>query len=309
MTLLNKNVPLHIDHKGANKVSSPLYLDRAEIQGELLKLLVVFDRFCNENGLRYSLACGTLLGAVRHKGFIPWDDDVDLSMPRPDYERLLALGRAIPVGYQVVTSRNSSFAQPFAKFQNLRIRAQEAAYEGVWEEFLWLDIFPVDGIPESRPSQARFKSRVWRLRRRRLRLTVPPKGLGPRAIAKRLYCLIRSDAKSIEKLDSRIADLASSIDYRKARYVASLCDGFKGVVALLREEYEDVVGMEFEGRSFPVPSCWKSSLAQEYGDYSILPPKEQRLTHGTKAWYVDPDLKGCHGPANRKVAEGEECKL
>lgn len=74
------------------------YLSLEEIQGEELKLLLAFDAFCSRHGLRYSLAGGTLLGAVRHKGFIPWDDDVDLCMARPDWDRLVSLRRELEGG-------------------------------------------------------------------------------------------------------------------------------------------------------------------------------------------------------------------
>ena len=67
------------------------YLSQEEMQKEELRLLDLFDRLCREHGLRYSLEYGTVIGAVRHKGFIPWDDDIDLSMPRPDYDKLVSL--------------------------------------------------------------------------------------------------------------------------------------------------------------------------------------------------------------------------
>lgn len=89
------------------------YLTLAELQGELLKLLLRFDAFCKERGLRYSLDSGMLLGAVRHKGFIPWDDDVDVDMPRPDYERLMAFEKELPEGLRLVNANNSNFPYGF----------------------------------------------------------------------------------------------------------------------------------------------------------------------------------------------------
>ena len=74
-------------------VKMPDYLTPNEIKAEELAMLVEFEDLCRREGLRYSLAGGTLLGAVRHKGFIPWDDDIDVSMPRPDFDRLVALAR------------------------------------------------------------------------------------------------------------------------------------------------------------------------------------------------------------------------
>lgn len=291
-------------------MNQPTYLKLDEIQKELLSLLVFFDQFCNENGLRYSLACGTLLGAVRHKGFIPWDDDVDLSMPRPDYERFLALSNAMPFGYRTITNHNSPFPYPFAKFQNLNVRAQEPTYQGIMDGYLWLDIFPVDGIPESRLCQDRLQAEIWKLRRRRVWLSLPPPtGLRPKAVAIRMCRLFHSDPAAVGKLDARMAELASEVEYRDACYVASLYGGTKKAVALLREEYDRTIDLEFEGLRFPAPSCWDISLAQEYGDYMTLPPEEERVTHGMKAWYAIPSAERSRGVGDCESAGGRRCRL
>ena len=120
------------------------YLSHEELQQEELRLLLAFDSLCKQQGLRYSLQAGTLLGAVRHRGFIPWDDDVDVSMPRPDYERLLTLGDLVPAPLGLVTPYNSEFPLPFAKVVATNVRAQEEVAEGVLEEYLWIDVFPIE---------------------------------------------------------------------------------------------------------------------------------------------------------------------
>lgn len=269
-----------------------------QIQRELLDLLLFFNRFCSDNKLRYSLAGGTLLGAVRHKGFIPWDDDIDVSMPRPDYERLLSLGSHIPPEYRVITNQNSSFALPFAKIQHLLVRAQEPAYEGVLEGYLWLDIFPVDGIPNSEIQQERLQTTINGLMKRRMWLSLGPSGgNGPKMAIKQTYCLFHSGPKSIERIDSKISALIKKNKYQDATYVSSLLGGAKRIIPLKKEDYENMLTMEFEGHAFPVVSCWDAYLSKGYGDYMTLPPENQRASHYARAWYE------CAGNAKKEKVD------
>ena len=99
------------------------YLTLREVHEELLKLLARFDTFCKAHNLRYSLEAGTLIGAIRHKGFIPWDDDVDISMPRPDYERLISYQDDLGDHMYLILSEDSAFAYPFMKLCTDEVRA------------------------------------------------------------------------------------------------------------------------------------------------------------------------------------------
>ena len=105
------------------------YLTLEQIQHEELNLLIALTTFLEENGLKYSLHSGTLLGAVRHGGFIPWDDDVDISMPRPDYERFLSRCAELPNNLFVINSDNSEFPYRFTKVCTRDVRAQQDVYE------------------------------------------------------------------------------------------------------------------------------------------------------------------------------------
>ena len=144
------------------------YLSRDEIENELLKMLSIFHNLCMDNNLRYSLAAGTLLGAIRHHGFIPWDDDVDVMMPRADFERLKMLEYKLPNGFRFSDfgSFGSGFRLPYLKLINTSIRAQEDVWEGVIEEYLWIDIFPLDKIP----SDETLNRKIIRKQKNRLSL-------------------------------------------------------------------------------------------------------------------------------------------
>jgi lipopolysaccharide cholinephosphotransferase len=119
----------------------------SEIQELLLLMLKYFDTLCREHGLSYVMLGGTMLGAVRPKGFIPWDDDVDVGMPRPDYARFLSLMETEKGRYFCVT-REKDPADPhlFAKLVDSRTKAVERLAAGVENYGLFIDVFPVDGL-------------------------------------------------------------------------------------------------------------------------------------------------------------------
>nr|WP_269801592.1 LicD family protein [Paratractidigestivibacter faecalis] len=123
-------------------------LSTREIQLELFSMLLSLSEVFDEHGIRYSLDGGTLLGAVRHKGFIPWDDDIDILVPRPDFDLLLNNPDWCPDGMMLEGMGINGNPLPFLKLANPKFRAQEAAYEGAFEEHLWVDIFPADSMPQ-----------------------------------------------------------------------------------------------------------------------------------------------------------------
>lgn len=114
------------------------------IKNELLRCLLVFHNFCEEHNLTYYLLGGTLLGAIRHKGFIPWDDDIDVAMPRKDYEKLLSLQKKIENNTKLRHySHEKGFIYPFAKLCSTKITVSEPFYKP-FTCGLWIDIFPFD---------------------------------------------------------------------------------------------------------------------------------------------------------------------
>lgn len=121
-----------------------------EIQLEELKLLSYFDEFCNINRLKYSLVYGTLIGAARHKGFIPWDDDIDVAMPRPDYEKLLSLRSSFNSGaIELIADKlNHSLDATYAAVINRDIPCKNTYSMTKRSQYLWIDVFPVDGFTE-----------------------------------------------------------------------------------------------------------------------------------------------------------------
>lgn len=264
------------------------YLSHEELQQEELRLLHAFDSLCKQQGLRYSLQAGTLLGAVRHKGFIPWDDDVDVSMPRPDYERLLTLGDLVPAPLGLVTPYNSAFPLPFAKVVATNVRAQEEVAEGVLEEYLWIDVFPIDGAFDSYEKNAKVQARLNRC----MRLSAwEAYGAFPMdsAAKKIVKTIARPFCKALHA-KSRMLSYADVVTrnpgYERAERVSSFMGGAKTGWSLPKLGYEDMTTVELAGHEFPAMGCRDEYLTKVYGDYMKLPPESERITHHLKAWRV-----------------------
>ena len=117
-----------------------------ELKEIQLNLLNNIDHFCKSNGIQYFLAYGTLIGAIRHDGFIPWDDDIDIAMPRPDYDRFIKKFNAYSKDYQVEDySITDNYPTPFAKVIDTRTEMRMTLYNQR-SSGVYIDVFPIDGI-------------------------------------------------------------------------------------------------------------------------------------------------------------------
>lgn len=273
---------------------SATYLTRKEVQLAELEILKAFDAYCNKTGLVYWMAGGTLLGAVRHKGFIPWDDDIDIAMPRPDYERLLKLVRRRPVGeqYQLFTDRDDRTAQPFAQLVRTDMVIEKEAdryLEKYRVPYLWMDIFPIDGFPKERWQKklhldimgaARFLSI-------RARATLG-RGTSPIRTLLKLPVILLGRLIGVRRLRSFITGVALLFPYERSREVGIAVNGYYGPgEAYPKRAVFPRVRLPFEGEEFYAPACYDSYLHGIYGDYMKLPPIEKRKTHALKVRRAD----------------------
>ena len=265
------------------------YLSLAEVQGELYKLLCDFDELCRTHGIRYSLDCGTLLGAIRHQGFIPWDDDIDVIVPRPDYEKLLAHPEWLDDGHFVVSTQGDpDYLFPFAKFCTKAFRAQEGALLGAYEEYLWIDLFPLDGVPDD--DDAALALCMEQKKRTafatRLCVNIDEIATSPlKLFAKKLAFPILRTLFSARKEYEKIAQVGKSIPYESSERVGNVTWVVMGKKRWFApEEMDNLIRVPFCDGEFPVIPGWDAYLTGLYGDYMQLPPVEQRKTHGVKVW-------------------------
>ena len=246
-----------------------------EIQLEILKSI---HNFCSERNIRYSLAYGTLLGAVRHKGYIPWDDDVDIMMPRPDYERFIKEYPDFNNHYMVQTYINDeSYYLAFAKvYDNRTEQIIFPTKTGVF-----VDVFPIDGIPENIAERDIYIKSKLTLVFKNILYTCKNNVFRPgnkifntiKYIVKRIMYPSRKQA--IIKLNK----LWNSNLFDSSKYAGVIVDvdalEHRGQVE--REIFEKYITASFEGVEFKIIENYDIFLSSQYGDYMQLPPEEERV--------------------------------
>lgn len=256
-------------------------LDIRILQDKMLEILLYFDRFCRDNGLMYYLCGGGLIGAVRHNGFIPWDDDIDLFMPRSDYERLATIWNQRADTSRYVYCRTDCYHVYHDGGASIRdVNTTEINRHSINEDIchgIALEIMPIDGCPKS-PIK-----RVWQLYNAfvfslfNVQRLPDNKGKFFRVAAGLAYTLIRSK-KLRYHIWKRAEQRMSRYSWDECTEVTELIGSIKGM--LLRHpksDFDSVVYLDFEGHPIPVMAGYRSYLTKIWGDYMQLPPIEQRV--------------------------------
>ncbi len=269
-------------------------LTRPEIQKLLQGMLDTFVNYCTKHKLRYYLVGGSLLGAVRHKGFIPWDDDIDVGMPRPDYERFLELVKKEPLSPElaVISAEDKTLSNPYCDIIHLNTRLDRSTSRFIREKcqnlHLFVDIFPQDGWPEDDGEAKRLakdmKKKRYLIQCARSKIG---KGVSWKRILGKTPVVILMRIVGYERVIEKMTEAAKRRDYDSSRYVGAVTYGIYGSgERCLRKEVVDFTTVEFEGKRYQAPGCYDKYLTQIYGDYMKLPPEEKRKNHNMKVWYI-----------------------
>ncbi len=256
------------------------------LQGYVMEILLVVDKFCREHNLTYYLGEGTLLGALRHKGFIPWDDDADILMPRADYEKFLELAKTeLPEGYQLDSvETNPNHWTIIAQVQMTRkVPYVKKRLEGIaLNNGPSLDIFPMDFVPDNNSNELSKRGNKIRILRRVLWIK---SGLHNRAWYKTLkrriiyyyplkfYGMFRS-MKSLQKQVEKIMTETNDPNLGYMCVFSSLY--YARREAFRKEYFGEPKYVEFEGHMLPIPSEPERILNRIYGEYMLMPPVSGR---------------------------------
>ena len=271
-------------------VRTPMKL--RDIQLAMNEMLDSFDVFCRRHGLVYSLCSGTLLGAVREQGFIPWDDDLDVSMARPEFEKLLDLADVLQDETGFVLRGHLGIElhdSPFAKLCRTDIVAQPERERDLVN--LWVDIFPADGLPEDKDELVEHYRPVQRWQRALMFLgSTPESGHSAPVRLLKLAATPIARSKVLRRHFGRALNKrAKSIPYGSTTFVGHVTWGLAGIFERVRYEgYSKTIDVEFEGSTRMAMSNWKNYLGGLYGPtYMTPPPEDKRASHHIKAWRLD----------------------
>lgn len=256
------------------------------LQGYVMEILMVVDKFCREHNLTYYLGEGTLLGALRHKGFIPWDDDADILMPRADYEKFLQLAKdGLPEGYQLDSvETNPTHWTIMTQVQMTRkVPYVKKRLEGIaLNNGPSLDIFPMDYVPDNRADELKWRGNKIRVLRRVLWIK---SGLHTsewyQTIKRKLlyYYPLKFYGKfrSYKSLHNQITKIMTATDDPKHGFLCVFSSLYYSRREAFKKEYfGEPKYMEFEGQMLPVPAEPEKILNRIYGEYKLMPPVKGR---------------------------------
>lgn len=249
-----------------------------EIQLEILKYI---KGICEEHNIKYFLCGGTLLGAVRHKGFIPWDDDIDILLPRNDYMRLISLLKDGDKYRCLSSYYNSDYYYSFAKVVDTDTVLIEREEYPIKDLGVFIDIFPIDGLPENKKELKTQFNRVLKYRNRlyfSLMVKCLPASVKWKYGFKYMYWFLMKIIgwKRWLKIIERLGTMYKYADSDK---VACIVSGYGLKEIMNKSVFEKVIFLEFEGEKFPAPIGYNEYLTSLYGDYMKLPPIEKRVSH------------------------------
>lgn len=251
-----------------------------------LKILCSVDNFCRTNKLNYSLAFGSLLGAVRHKGFIPWDDDIDILMPRKDYDIFIKSFKDI--GYYVITHQTCNrYILPYAKVcfdQSIFIDA----FMPNLKIGVNIDVFPVDKITDNIVLRKKYiiRRKLWNSLFLLKNLDLKWRGIIKTFLILTFKCILFPISK--EYICNKLISL--SIEFNNCNCLSA------GILAPADfnekkicecEVFKHYIEMPFEGNRFFCVRDYDKYLKRLYGDYMQMPPKDKQVSHHRfKAYWI-----------------------
>lgn len=239
-----------------------------------LEELRTFCRICDENGLKYYVTGGTLIGTIRHKGFIPWDDDIDVAMPREDYDKFIKIAPSKLPDYYFLQNNHTDpdWVACFSKIRDSRTTFVETSLKAAKiNHGVYIDIFPLDYYPERISTLDRFFMMIYKAR-------VTSTYEVERLLKTRVMCFlskllcpnVQSAVRKLEAMYRKEKNSQMYINYGGAW-------GKKEIAP--KKWFGEGTMMEFEDLLVRVPIDYDKYLGQLYGDYMILPPVEKQVGH------------------------------
>ena len=254
-----------------------------ELKKIQLDILLSLHQFCSDNIINYSLAAGTLIGAVRHKGFIPWDDDIDVYLLREDYNKLV---RSFPDVYNekyvfVSMERDHAWHRAYGKLYDNRTIDVERSHNEYAKLGVGIDVFPIDDVPDNFEEWIRYEKK-----RRIYRDMMTIKSLywsKERSLSKNIITILGRlilSPFSFAFFAKRISDYSQIHNNKGYNHVYENCLGvYNSKNPWLKSDIAEVIEAPFEEQTVFIMKGFDDYLITVYGDYMQLPPVEKRISH------------------------------
>lgn len=257
-------------------------IDTEELKRLQMEIMDYVHDFCINNNIKYSLACGTLIGAVRHRGFIPWDDDLDIMLPREEYNKLAELwdNAQHPYIFHCINKKNNQ-GLPYGKISN----PQTLMCEGDGRKMgVNIDVYPIDGVE----SIDDFNVRHQQVMEKYIELSYVNRSFNGslNTILRNIIRRIQFFPKTPASIAAKISEIAEIRNSASCNYLFEMVAGrgYKG--PFLSSSFNEVIDMKFENRYYKVLSGYDNYLTCMFGDYMKLPPVEKRVSHHKfTAWW------------------------
>lgn len=249
----------------------------AALKSKELELFKAFISVCSQLNLPYFIVGGTLLGAVRHKGFIPWDDDIDIAMLREDYEVFLSKAQQyLPEEFFLQTiDTDPEYLANFAKLRHSGTTFLESSVKHCKiNHGIYIDIFPLDNYPDSAVARALFQLRNSLYR---YRIIAAFHDDAPSAVKRIICAFLKVLFPSVRKVLCKRDRLLKSCSHGTC--IASHCGAWGKKEIVPAQWYQETTTVEFEGLQVSAPKDYHAFLTHYYGDYMKLPPVEKQKSH------------------------------
>ena len=250
-----------------------------ELKAIQLDMLKDIHSFCVSHDIKYSLAFGSLLGAIRHKGYIPWDDDIDIMMRRDEYERFITTyGND---RYKIADmSVNPDYGLPFAKVEDIRTKMNEMA-EGTTEYGIYIDVFPVDNVPDDMSKRKHYyqkKSILNALYNLKVIKVNKERSILKNAVLMVSHILLFFVSK--QHIAHMMSAYSSRYQGQKTEYVGIVAPADSRIDETVPSNFfEEFVELPFENIKVMSIKEYVNYLRAFYGDYMKLPPIDKRISH------------------------------
>lgn len=260
-------------------------LTSEEIKRKELNILIEIDEICRQYNIEYFLAYGTLIGAIRHEGFIPWDDDIDIVMKREDYEKFISVfNEKKNSKFKLLDiDRVDDYYYPFLKVVDTTTKVKELNFKEISDLGVWVDIFPLDNYDEKRLNKKFIESIKSKLLLSRSVKFVKTKSKIKSFIKFIAYIIYRN--KNPKKYGIIINNIGKRMNVKTDKYCVLFPPNINKNI-YKSDLYNEHIECNFEGKRFFIPKKYHEILTSYYGEYMKLPPIEQRSSgHNIKVDY------------------------